>query len=108
MSAQTETAAETRGRPRVGDPGAISDIALELVARHGWSSTTMQRIATASGISAPTLFRYFPTKADVLWHRLDENVEFFRFAFEERAQRQDLGRAITDRGARCGFTSAAA
>ena len=96
MSAQTETATETRGRPRVGDPGAISDIALKLMAQHGWSATTMQRIATASGISAPTLFRYFPTKADVLWHRLDENAEFFRFAFDERAHRQDLGQAITD------------
>lgn len=96
MSAQSETAAETRGRPRVGDPGTISDIALELVAQHGWSATTMQRIATASGISAPTLFRYFPTKADVLWHRLDENTEFFRSAFDERVHRQDLGQAITD------------
>lgn len=95
MSAQSETAAETRGRPRVGDPATISDIALELMAQHGWSATTMQRIATASGISAPTLFRYFPTKADLLWYRLDENTEFFRVAFDERVHRQDLGQAIT-------------
>lgn len=96
MREHTDSDVETRGRPRAADPDIISDIALELMAQHGWSATTMQKIAKASGISAPTLFRYFPTKADLLWHRLDENVEFFHAAYEERIQRQDLGQAITD------------
>lgn len=95
MNGQTESA-ETRGRPRITDPGTISDIALELISQGGWAATTMQRIATASGVSAPTLFRYFPTKADVLWYQIDESAKSFRIAFERTAHQQNLGDAITE------------
>ncbi|MEV1130500.1 TetR/AcrR family transcriptional regulator [Agromyces sp. NPDC049794] len=76
----------TRGRPRVGDPDTISAIALGLMTRDGWAPTTMDGIAQASGISTPTLFRYFPSKASVLWHGMDENAERFRTEFTRRIQ----------------------
>jgi AcrR family transcriptional regulator len=42
--------------------------------RDGYDSTTMQSIADAAGISRPTLFRYFPSKSDIVWDRYDEEA----------------------------------
>tara|TARA_R110002020_G_scaffold65413_8_gene172796 strand:+ start:3571 stop:4164 length:594 start_codon:yes stop_codon:yes gene_type:complete len=78
----------------VGDPDTISEIALILMARDGWTSTTMDGIARASGVSTPTLFRYFPSKAAVLWHGMDENAERFRSEFAARRSQPSLLDAI--------------
>lgn len=85
-----------RGRPRAGHPDAISDAALGLMAEHGWEATTMHRIAAHAGISSPTLFRYFPTKADVLWHGINDNADLFRSAFRERRDHGQLSDAVVD------------
>jgi len=57
-------------------------LALALMSERGYSETTMADIATAAGVSSPTLFRYFPSKAAVLWHGIDESARLFRAAFE--------------------------
>ncbi|MCZ7526540.1 MAG: TetR/AcrR family transcriptional regulator [Acidimicrobiia bacterium] len=41
-------------------------IGLELFAEHGFRNVTFDAIADAAGVSARTLFRYFPTKEDFL------------------------------------------
>lgn len=86
----------TRGRPRIGDPDVISGVALELMATQGWSATTMQDIANAVGISAPTLFRYFPTKADALWHRMDQTAEEFRTFFHCRPASSNVADTLAE------------
>jgi AcrR family transcriptional regulator len=86
----------TRGRPRVGDPEAMSGVGLRLIRENGWTATTMGQIAQACDVSSPTLFRYFPTKAALLWHGMDENEALFREAFAERAADQPLVDAIMD------------
>ena len=41
-------------------------IAWKLFAQHGYQAVTVDEIAEAAGVSARTLFRYFPTKEDFL------------------------------------------
>lgn len=76
----TTTSARGRGRPRAGDPQAISEVAFALIRERGYAATTMADIARAAGISAPTLFRYFPSKAAVLWYGWDDSAALFRDA----------------------------
>jgi AcrR family transcriptional regulator len=74
----------------------MSGIGLELIRENGWAATTMGQIARACDVSAPTLFRYFPTKAALLWHGMDENEALFRAAFDARQPDQPLVDAIMD------------
>jgi len=85
-----------RGRPRAGDPDQISRTALEHISRDGWSETTMAAIAEMAGISEPTLFRYFRSKADVLWHGMDESARVFRDLFARRTAGAPLAPSIAD------------
>jgi AcrR family transcriptional regulator len=46
--------------------GHYERIALDLFARQGFKAVTVDKIAEAAGVSARTLFRYFPAKEDFL------------------------------------------
>lgn len=45
----------------------IAAAALSLFEDFGYDATTCEEIATSAGVSARTFYRYFPTKADVLF-----------------------------------------
>src|SRR3954465_10121367 len=45
---------------------AIQEAALDLIVRQGYDATTCEQIAAAAEGSPATLFRYFPTKEDVV------------------------------------------
>ena len=70
-----------RGRPRATSPATISELAFALMRERGYSATTMADIAAEAGISTPTLFRYFDSKAAVLWFGMDDSARLFRSAF---------------------------
>lgn len=69
-----------RGRPRGTSARALEVIALRLFADHGFEEITVERIATAAGVSRRTFFRYFDSKSDVLWHNFDNEVRDLRAA----------------------------
>jgi mycofactocin system transcriptional regulator len=69
-------------------------VALELFTQNGFDATTVEQIATGAGVSRRTFFRYFDTKAAVLWHEFDHEVEALRVAFEGVAADQPMMSAI--------------
>jgi AcrR family transcriptional regulator len=72
-----------RGRPVEVDPDAIAVTALRLFAERGIDGVTMSEIAAAAGIGRRTLFRWFPTKAALVWGGTTEMEDRFEAAFAE-------------------------
>jgi mycofactocin system transcriptional regulator len=55
------------GRPAVTTAHELAAVAQRLFLRRGFDQTSVDDIAAAAGIGRRTFFRYFPTKADVLF-----------------------------------------
>jgi TetR/AcrR family transcriptional regulator, regulator of mycofactocin system len=70
-----------RGRPPGTSARELEVISLRLFSEQGFEDTTVERIAAAAGVSRRTFFRYFDSKADVLWHAFDGEVRALRAAF---------------------------
>ncbi|MBV1775583.1 TetR/AcrR family transcriptional regulator [Burkholderiaceae bacterium DAT-1] len=52
-------------RRKEARPGEILDASLDLFAEKGFSATRMDDIAKRAGVTAGTLYRYFPNKEDI-------------------------------------------
>src|ERR1700722_17212090 len=63
-----------RGRPPGTSARALELIALRLFSEHGFSETTVDQIAAEAGVSRRTFFRYYDSKAEVLWSEFDHEV----------------------------------
>jgi mycofactocin system transcriptional regulator len=70
-----------RGRPPGTSARALELVALRLFTTQGFDDTTVEQIAAAAGVSRRTFFRYYDTKAAVLWHEFDHEVDALRSAF---------------------------
>lgn len=53
----------------------MTDVALELFLRDGFDETTMEQIAEAAEVGTTTLYRYFPTKDQLLLDPLVEAID---------------------------------
>jgi mycofactocin system transcriptional regulator len=73
--------AARRGRPPATSPRELELIALHLFTENGFDETTVEQIAAEAGVSSRTFFRYFESKAAVLWHDFDREVAALRAAF---------------------------
>src|ERR1700757_3289972 len=60
------------GRPRVTSRETIEQPAIELLLREGYSHVSVDQIAAAAGVGRTNLFRYFPSKAAVVWVAFDD------------------------------------
>ena len=75
-----------RERKKAQTRAAIQRHALRLFDQSGYSATTMEQIAAAADVSPSTLYRYFPTKEDLILQ--DDYDPLLAAAF--RAQPRDL------------------
>jgi mycofactocin system transcriptional regulator len=78
-----DAAGTRRGRPPGTSRRALELIALRLFTRQGFDATTIEQIAAEAGVSKRTFFRYFSSKAGVLWSEFDHEVETIRAALAE-------------------------
>ncbi|MEU1082692.1 TetR family transcriptional regulator [Streptomyces sp. NPDC005908] len=62
-----------RARKKQRTHDAIADAAVSLFLERGFDRVSVNDIAAAAEISKPTLFRYFPTKEDLVLHRFKDH-----------------------------------
>ncbi|WP_158889365.1 TetR/AcrR family transcriptional regulator [Amycolatopsis anabasis] len=67
---------------------AISDAAIRLFLESGFDKVSVAEIAAAAEVSKPTLFKYFPTKEDLVLHRFADHSEEAATVVRERPARQ--------------------
>jgi len=67
-----------RGRPPGTSRRELELIALRLFTGQGFDSTTIEQIAAEAGVSKRTFFRYYSSKASVLWSEFDHEVDVIR------------------------------
>lgn len=71
-----------RARKKARTHDTIADAAITLFLARGFDQVSINDIAAAAEVSKPTLFRYFPTKEDLVLHRFaDHQGEAARVAF---------------------------
>jgi len=61
-----------RERQKAERRQAISKAAVELFERQGFQTTTIEQIASQAGVSAPTVFKYFGNKQEIILEILHE------------------------------------
>ncbi|MFD8009543.1 TetR/AcrR family transcriptional regulator [Streptomyces sp. NPDC058955] len=62
-----------RARKKERTRDAIGDAAVALFLERGFDRVSVNEIAAAAEVSKPTLFRYFPTKEDLVLHRFADH-----------------------------------
>lgn len=72
------TARTAPGRPRTTSRDEIQRIALQLFATQGFDETTLDDVASAVGVSRRTLFRYYPSKNDLVWGEFSKHLRGLR------------------------------
>jgi TetR/AcrR family transcriptional regulator, regulator of mycofactocin system len=72
-----------RGRPPGTSRQELESIALRLFVEFGFEGTTVDMIAAEAGTSRRTFFRYFDSKASVLWREFDVEVTKIRETLAE-------------------------
>lgn len=96
MAPQDSKAAGNRpvGRPVSIDPDAIARLALRLFEENGYERTSMEDIARAAGIARKSLYRYFSSKADLVWGGMEPVIEASGFALDSATDRPDDGGGV--------------
>jgi AcrR family transcriptional regulator len=63
----------------------LYDVAITLMAKHGYETTTLRDVAEEAGVSVGLLYRYFPSKRAVITELYDElSAEYARQATDMR------------------------
>lgn len=67
--------ARTTGSEGGKTEAAIRVAAAGLIARHGFEAVTMRQLASGVGVQPAALYRYFPTKQDLLFKLMSRHME---------------------------------
>jgi mycofactocin system transcriptional regulator len=74
-----------RGRPPGTSARELELVALQLFTERGFEDTTVDDIAAGAGVSRRTFFRYYDSKAGVLWSEFDHEVDTIQALLNETA-----------------------
>jgi AcrR family transcriptional regulator len=74
--------ARTTGSDGERTLAAIREAALELIARHGYEAVSMRQLGKQVGVQAAALYRYFPTKEDLLYSLMADHMKGLLAAWE--------------------------
>ncbi|WP_284753676.1 TetR family transcriptional regulator [Arthrobacter sp. efr-133-R2A-120] len=99
--------ARTTGRPATIDPDAVAGVALRLFAENGYERTSMEDIAREAGIGRKSLYRYFPSKADLVWGGMEPVVKASGRALEAAHTAEQSDGDTSDGGILAGLRAAA-
>ncbi|WP_445442777.1 TetR family transcriptional regulator [Clavibacter sp. km1a] len=84
------------GRPVAIDAGELARVAIALFAERGYDAVSMADVAEAAGVGRRSLFRYFPSKADLVWGGAEAVVEVLDRLLAEGTGGRPLGAAYAD------------
>jgi AcrR family transcriptional regulator len=91
-----ETGLRERKKRRMYE--TVSETAIRLFLEKGFDAVSVAEIAAAAEISKPTLFRYFPTKEDLVLHRIaDHEQEAARVVTEGEGMGAGTGEGAGER-----------
>lgn len=74
--------ARTTGSNGEATQAAIRDAAAVLMARHGYEAVSMRHLAGEVGVQAAALYRYFPTKEELLFTLMREHMQALLASWE--------------------------
>lgn len=74
--------ARTAGSDGEKTEAAIREVAVNLIARHGYEAVSMRRLAAEVGVQAAALYRYFPTKEDLLFALMEGHMRELAASWE--------------------------
>ncbi|MBB4922637.1 TetR/AcrR family transcriptional regulator [Kitasatospora kifunensis] len=74
-----------RARKKERTRQAISEAAISLFLEVGYDQVSVADVAAAAEVSKPTLFRYFPSKEDLVLHRIADHQGEWARVVRERA-----------------------
>lgn len=81
----------------------ILDVSVQVFARNGFHSTSMNDVAEAAGVTKPVLYQHFDSKQDLYLALLDEAGNRLRNAISKAVSGASTGKEQTERGFKAYF-----
>lgn len=76
--------ARTAGSDGEKTEAAIREAATNLIARYGYEAVSMRQLAAQVGVQPAALYRYFPTKEDLLYSLLSDHMQGLLASWEDK------------------------